>query len=280
MDIKSLSSKVSQCREMLQLHRHFKKYFKIVPATTCDLAEEAQRIRHAVYCEELGWEPVNEQGLEVDIYDKNSVHCLLLAVNSGRYIGCFRLVLPNPDNLNSSFPLQELYDDDLYSGYPEYEKMSKGEVAEVSRMTIMPDYRRRKNEKNSPVSSLNFRTDVDARGKRRFPYIPVGLYIGMLEMASFYKIKTLYMLTEPFLATHFSRLGCCLKPIGDVVDYRGRRRPYVMEVEDVLKSTSLLMRPLIWTIRKDVKAALAGVQPMLDLEIKGQEKKWREREAI
>ena len=273
----SLSLKMSRLREMLQLHKHFHTYFKVVPAVTPELVREAQRIRHSVYCEELGWEPVNDEGLERDSYDENALHCLLMAVRSQRYIGCVRLVLPQLDHPDHFFPIQESCRDTLYAGYPDLEASQRGETAEVSRLAIVADYRRRKSELNKPVS-IDLQEDATIQGRRRFPYIPVGLYIGMLEMASFYGIKTMYMLTEPLLATHFSRLGGNLKPIGDAIEHRGRRRPYVMEVEEVLKGANLLLRPLIWTIRRDVNSVLSDSLCPWELEEQFK-KKWRQREA-
>lgn len=277
MSAPSLYSKIAHSREMLHLHKHFQKYFKVVPATTPEMVNEALRIRHEVYCEELGWEPEKENGLEVDAYDKNALHCLLMAVNSQRYIGCVRIVLPNPDDLNHSLPLMELCGNSLYPGHPDLDGMAKSEVAEVSRLAIVADFRRRKNERANPVS-LNLEEDSSMQGRRRFPYIPVGLYIGMLELASFYGIKTLYLVTERMLATHFSRLGGNLTPVGEFIEHRGKRRPYVMDVNNVLKGTSVFMRPLIRTIRKDVKSALSDSPEICDA--KGRiKKKWRRCEA-
>lgn len=277
MSAPSLYSKIAHSREMLHLHKHFKKYFKVVPATTPELVNEALRIRYAVYCEELGWEPKNEQGLEMDSYDANALHCLLMAVNSQRYIGCVRIVLANPDDLNHSFPMQELCKKELFSGHPDFDAMARSEVAEVSRLAIVADYRRRKDERANPVS-LALGDDLSMQGRRRFPYIPVGLYIGMLELASFYGIKILYLVTERMLATHFSRLGGNLIPVGEFVEHRGKRRPYVMDVNAVLKGTSIFIRPLIKTIRKDVESALSETPDICDS--KGRiKKKWRRCEA-
>jgi N-acyl amino acid synthase of PEP-CTERM/exosortase system len=277
MSAPAFYSKIAHSREMLYLHKHFKKYFKVVPATTPQLVNEALRIRHEVYCEELGWEPESETGLEMDAYDENALHCLLMAVNSQRYIGCVRIVLPNTLDLNHSLPLQDLCKNSLYPGHPDLDAMARSEVAEVSRLAIVADFRRRKNERGNPVS-LNLEHDGSIQGRRRFPYIPVGLYIGMLELASFYGVKTLYLVTERMLATHFSRLGGNLTPVGEFVEHRGKRRPYVMDVAKVLKGTSIFMRPLIWTIRKDVESALNQSPEICDA--KGRiKKKWRGCEA-
>lgn len=259
----TLKMRMARYREMLLLHRHFKNYFKVVPAVNQALVVEAQRIRHQVYCEELGWEPVNADGIERDIYDDNALHCLLMSVRSGRYIGSVRVVLPRAGDVSQSLPLQELCTGTLYPGYPDFDQMLKGEIAEVSRLAIISDFRRRKNEAETPVS-ISLPENVNKQGRRRFPYIPVGLYIGMLELAAFYGIKDLYMLTEPMLAAHFSALGGNLEPIGKTIAHRGKRRPYTMNVDTVLKDANLFLRPLIWTIRKDVRGALSQAPNMLN----------------
>ena len=248
--ITKFTSKIARYRELLLLHKHFRNYFQVVPALTPELIKEAQLLRHDVYCCELGWEPVQSDGLEKDEHDERAIHCLLKAVHSQRYIGCVRLVLPSGTDPASMFPIQAACAGKLEEGHPDYEATARGEVAEVSRLAIISDYRRRRHEHDRPIGIAD--EDYSLRGKRRFPYIPVGLYIGMLYLASYHGIKSLYILTEPLLAVHFSRLGGNLKPVGDAIEHRGRRKPYLLDVDEVLKGSSLFLRPLLRTIRKDV----------------------------
>ena len=254
--------KLSRYYEMLQLHKHFRTYFQVVPAVNEGLIREAQMIRHDVYSSELGWEPISADGLEKDIHDPHSLHCLLKAVRSNRYIGCVRLVLPDS---TLALPLQQTCAGKLDVGYPDVAAMARGEVAEVSRLAIISDYRRRKNEQGRPMGIAE--EDYKLQGRRRFPYIPVGLYIGMLHVASYHGIKTLYILTEPMLAVHFSRLGGNLKPIGAAIEHRGKRRPYVMDVDLVLKKSHPMLRPLIWTIGRDVRRQLEMDNKVLNTEV-------------
>ena len=249
-----VKKQLHRMREMLQLHKHFRTYFQVVPAVTPELIQEAQMIRHDVYCAELGWEPVQSNGMEVDEYDDRSLHCLLKAVKSQRYIGCVRLILPDPDATNGMLPLQLSCRDVLDPGQPNLEAMKQGRVAEVSRLAIISDYRRRKHEQGHPVAIAE--EDYKLSGRRRFPYIPVGLYIGMLHLAARHNIEQLYFITEPMLAVHFSRLGGKLQPIGQAIEHRGKRKPYVMDVQQVLKKSHFMLRPLIRTIKKDLEIQL------------------------
>jgi N-acyl amino acid synthase of PEP-CTERM/exosortase system len=254
----NLFSKVNRSREMLQLHRHFNTYFQVIPAVTPELVREAQLIRHDVYSAELGWEPISQNGLESDDCDDRSIHCLLKAVRSQRYIGCVRLILPQQGDQERALPIQLVCKGKLDAGYPEPKSLLRQEAAEVSRLAIVHEYRRRKNEQGAPIAIAE--EDYSLKGRRRFPYIPVGLYIGMLHVASFHGIKYLYILTEPLLAIHFSRLGGKLQPIGKAVEHRGKRRPYLMDVDSVLRHSNLLLWPLIRSIKKSVLAQLAEHQ--------------------
>lgn len=250
----TLFAKLNRAREMLQLHQHFNTYFQVVPAITPELIREAQLIRHDVYSAELGWEPISEDGLESDDCDVRSLHCLLKAVRSQRYIGCVRLILPQQGDPEQALPIQQVCRGKLNAGYPDPQSLLCQEAAEVSRLAIVGEYRRRKTEQGAPLAIAE--EDYSLKGRRRFPYIPVGLYIGMLHLASFYGIKSLYILTEPLLAIHFSRLGGKLQPIGQAVEHRGKRKPYLMDVEAVLRQSNLMLRPLIRSIKKSVTAQL------------------------
>ncbi len=48
--------------QFLDLRAGFSKYLSVVPATTQALRDECYRIRHDVYCRELGFEAVREDG--------------------------------------------------------------------------------------------------------------------------------------------------------------------------------------------------------------------------
>src|SRR6185295_2556773 len=79
--------------DLLNLGQSFKKSFEVVPAVSAALRDEAFRIRHQVYCEELGFEPSRPDGREADEYDAQSLHCLIRSRRSDEFVGCTRLIL-------------------------------------------------------------------------------------------------------------------------------------------------------------------------------------------
>ena len=59
------------------LGESFSQMFELIPALDDAALEQVYRIRHDVYCRDLGWEPVRADGRESDEYDAHSYHCLL-----------------------------------------------------------------------------------------------------------------------------------------------------------------------------------------------------------
>jgi hypothetical protein len=70
----------------------YKNHFQIIPANDNELKQHCYRIRHDVYCRELGYEPTNQAEIEVDEHDQHSVHCLIRATHSSQFIGCASVV--------------------------------------------------------------------------------------------------------------------------------------------------------------------------------------------
>src|SRR4051812_21092633 len=92
--------------DIKNLGASFRRYFEIVPALSEELREQAFRIRHEVYCEELGFEAVSPLRRESDQYDEHSLHCLIRSLKSGEYVGCTRLVLCNPAAPQEALPFE------------------------------------------------------------------------------------------------------------------------------------------------------------------------------
>ncbi|MES9869610.1 MAG: PEP-CTERM/exosortase system-associated acyltransferase [Sedimenticola sp.] len=238
-------------RELMQLRKNFRKYFRVVPATTPELVTEAFRVRHSVYCEDLGWEEVNDEGIERDEYDDHAMHCLLQSTDYGDYVGCARIVVPDFLKKDAPLPFQQSCLGTLYPDQPDLQAMENGTAAEISRLAVIKRYRRRHGEENKAVALSD--DDLGSFKRPRFPYIPVGLYMGILDIASRNGLETLYFMTEPKLATHFAKLGVELTQIGEPVEHRGTRVPYVMGLQRQLDSMAFVVRPLFSEIREEIE---------------------------
>jgi N-acyl amino acid synthase of PEP-CTERM/exosortase system len=238
----------------LNLGVGFRKYFVALPALNDELKRAAYRIRHAVYCEELGYEPLRPDGLESDEYDAHAAHCLLRSVSDPRYVGCIRLVFPRRDDPHRPLPFELLCESTLDRTLVDPSRLPRERMAEVSRLAVVRQYRRRKGEATRPGGDIDD-NDFGTPDRPRFPYIPVGLYLGMIAQARRYGIETLFVLTEPRLASHLSRLGVRLTRVGAPVDHRGMRVPSMLRVEVVIDGFGAFVRPLFDVIAGEIDAA-------------------------
>jgi N-acyl amino acid synthase of PEP-CTERM/exosortase system len=248
----SLKQSLILLREFVSLRKNFCQYFSIEPALSPQAQKEAFHVRHQVYCKELGWEPENPLEQETDEYDADSIHCLMRSAQSKEYVGCIRLIRPRNDQPFFPLPFEKACGRSLNYKFIDPVERSRFAIAEVSRLAVIGKYRRRKNEEKRSVAITD--EDFGAINRPRFPYIPVGLYLGMLEMARRQEIETLYVLTEPSLAGHFNRLGVKLSPIGSSVNHHGERVPLMMRVSKTLSGMSFVVRPLFKEIASQMDA--------------------------
>lgn len=244
--------------QFLDLRAGFSKYFTAVPATTDALRDEVYRIRHEVYCKELQYEPLRPDERETDDYDAHSVYCLLRANESGRFIGCIRLILPNPQDPATLFPFEKTCAATIDRTIVDPTKIDRTRVAEVSRLAVVAAYRRRKGDQDSAATIS--KEDFGSPERPRFPYVPVGLYLGMIAQAQRFGIETLFVVTEPRLARHLSLLGVHIKRIGGPVEHRGKRVPSVMSVPSIVGAFGQFVRPLNEHVRDQVAAGYTGAQ--------------------
>ncbi|MBA4142489.1 MAG: PEP-CTERM/exosortase system-associated acyltransferase [Nitrosospira sp.] len=229
----------------------FHQYFEIVPAFSSKLKNEVYRVRHQVYCEDLTFEPVRPDGLETDEHDSNALHLLMRSLKTGEFIGCTRIVRPRPADSHYRLPFEKTCATALDRAVIDPEKLPRHRIAEVSRLAVIASYRRRKGEASSPISLPD--EDLDPRKSPRFPYIPLGLYLGTTELARRHGIDTLFVLTERRLANHFSKLGVKLQIIGEAVEHRGERVPAVMDVNSIISEMRNMFRSLYRAIASDIE---------------------------
>ncbi len=240
--------------ESLDLGSIFHQYFEIVPAFSNALKDEVYRVRHQVYCEDLQFESARPDRLETDEHDSNSLHLLLRSVKTGKFIGCTRIVRPRPDDSNYHLPFETTCATALDRSIIDPAGLPRDRIAEVSRLAVVASYRRRKGEANSPVSLAD--EDSDIGKSRRFPYIPLGLYLGTTELARISGIDTLFVLTEPRQAAHFCKLGVKLQLIGEAIEHRGERVPAMMNVANIITEMRTIFHSLYHAIAADIQKAV------------------------
>jgi len=250
--------------EILKLRSTFKQYFEIVPALSDALKDEVFRIRHQVYCEDLAFEPRRLDKRESDEFDVQSLHLLIRSVRTHQFIGCTRIIRVRPDDPQQLLPFERSCAETIDRSIVDPARLTRSSIAEVSRLAVISPYRRRKGESKTALSMSD--TDFVMIGHPRFPFIPVALYLGTVELARLHGIETLFVLTEPRLASHFKRLGVEIQTIGATVEHRGRRIPSMMSTSAILKNLRMIFRPLYRTIAKEVAAGLTDTSARVTLE--------------
>ena len=239
--------------QFLNLGTGFRKYFRTLPALADDERRTAYRIRHAVYCEELGYEPARADGLETDAYDGRSAHCLLQSVRNDDFVGCVRLILADPNDPQAPMPFEALCKDALDRSIVDPAALDRRTIAEVSRLAVVAQYRRRRGEQKVPLGIDE--SDFGTPDRPRFPYIAAGLYLGMIAQARHHGVNTLFMLTERRLAKQLARLGVNLRTIGTPIEHRGIRYPSMMSVQEVIDGLHFFVRPLFAVISGEMETA-------------------------
>jgi N-acyl amino acid synthase of PEP-CTERM/exosortase system len=220
----------------------------VIPAFTDELKDEVYRLRHSVYCEDLKWEPVRPSGLESDEYDTHSVHILLRHIATREHVGCVRMVLTRPEDPAFRLPFERVCDGKLDPTGMVFDSLPRDKVAEISRLAVISKYRRRQGETGHAAPTFEM---LGTEAQSRFPYILVGLYVGIVVMAKLRAIETLFVLTEPRLAQHFKKVGVTeIKQIGSPVEHRGMRVPSLMPVDGII--SGFCMNPLIRPIYESI----------------------------
>ncbi|SFQ08256.1 N-acyl amino acid synthase, PEP-CTERM/exosortase system-associated [Nitrosomonas cryotolerans] len=230
----------------------FNRYFQIVPAFSEALKDEVYRIRHQVYCEELGFESAQSNKRETDEYDIDSSHLLIRNIQSNEFIGCARIIRVHSVNPHCLLPFEKTCADTLDRTIVDPAKLPRHKIAEVSRLAVIAKYRRRKSDTANAISISS--EDFGTAKQPRFPYIPVSLYLGSTKLASSYGIENAFTLTEERLANHFSKLGFDLQSIGGPIEHHGKRVPSMFSVNGTINKMYPPLRPLYQSIAADIDA--------------------------
>jgi N-acyl amino acid synthase of PEP-CTERM/exosortase system len=246
--------------DRFSLGEGFRKYFEIATAFDDAGRNDVFGIRHEVYCEELGFEPVRPDRRETDEYDRHSLHCLMrTSTEPHSLVGCNRLVMARPEEPDYPMPFERTCAATLDRSIIDPAKEPRGAIAEVSRLAVRAYYRRRKGETKTAVAISD--EDFGTKEQPRFPYIPIGLYLGVIALAKHEGIETLFVLTEPRLAEHFAKLGVKITQIGGPVEHRGIRVPSMMNVDSIIKGLRFFVKPIWRVVAEEIEAGYSTGHP-------------------
>jgi N-acyl amino acid synthase of PEP-CTERM/exosortase system len=179
---------------------------------------EEFRLRYQVFVEERGFEPPSAARLERDQFDAASCALLLRDVATGEVAAAQRLILPDylPAGVLTNFEREYRRDDDCVA--VDVSAIPRNSWAEVSRTAVAPRYR------------------WGARGTT-MPAI-VAIKYATLALALAFGRSTLFSLSELATAKLIRRLRFPMVRVGAPVEFHGRRAPFRMDVESMVRSVA------------------------------------------
>ena len=208
-------------------------YFDLVPANSEPKLEKVFRLRHQVYCEELGFEPQRASQLEHDEYDENSIHCLLFHRASQAYVGCIRLILADGNDPEAPFPFERAYGKSLRWSFDRSAGTGRERYGEISRLAIVANFRGRRSEASVASGSSRHPSAEDEDERHLFPSISLGLYLAITAMVLNQGLDGAFAMMEPRLARQLRRFGILFEQVGEPVEHRGTRVPFCISSNSI-----------------------------------------------
>lgn len=209
---------------------YYTSLFEVRIAQTPEEIRLSQALRYRVYCEETSFLPAadNPGGIERDALDDRSVAILLLHKPTGDCVGTVRMILPNLKDELGGLPAR-LCSAQMRAVTPS--EMPVATTGEISRYTIAPEFRRRAGD-----TLYQQVYDIDGQQgdlRRVIPYMALGLFTGLFEVVVRHKLTHFCAIIDPALLRMLRRLHIHFQPIGDLVDFHGRRQPVIAATKDL-----------------------------------------------
>lgn len=241
--------------EVKNIAEHFTEFLQPEIATTEQLRDEVFKIRHEVYCEELAFEALKEEGKEQDEFDCQSLFSMIKHKPSNIYTSCVRIV--KSKNVDELLPIEKFCGESIQNKELHPSNFKRSEVGEISRLAVKADFRRRKADKfkGSAIGAIS-ESSYSETELRCFPFIAIGLYMAAATLAIETGVKHVYVMMEPRLARSMKFVGIQFIQIGEAIDYHGVRAPYYINPRIFLENLSPGFKSLYKSIDKDIAKQL------------------------
>jgi N-acyl amino acid synthase of PEP-CTERM/exosortase system len=220
----------------------FHQYFELIPATSDELKREVYKLRYQVYCQETGFESVENcqvgrnalgelEYYEIDEFDARSEYYLIRHRASRLFAATTRLVLPDLTNPDAAYPIEK-YCSPIAKITDSQQRLKLGEI---SRYAVSRNFKRRAGEAGT-LAGVSDQAELAIReGERRaLPLLSMALWACMMRMAHRHGVKFLYGAMEPALFRLFHRNGIHFKEIGPGMEYHGIRLPCVINLDEMV----------------------------------------------
>lgn len=221
------------------------------------------KLRYKVYCQEWGFDKHLDHTDEMitDIFDENAVHFAAWD-ETEKIVGAIMLILNSPEG----YPIEKFCELDINKD----DLPSEG-LAEISRLVIHRDYRRRAEDKyiyghdeeRRSIGSFDFpqtypgqniysrraddkykpkrnsrRNNESYSDRRRRHEVVISLYKAVYLESKRRNLTHWYSIMTKGILILLSRFGFEFQEIGDPVDYHGIRTPYLGEIAKIEQEMS------------------------------------------
>lgn len=246
-------------KEMNQLLARFMEEFSFHIASSEAEMEQAFRLRHDVYCEEIqGIIPTDPmRRLEYDIFDKEALHCLVLHRPTGLTAACTRLVTPQPgaDSPLDRLPLQSYAAESLYDSPLHPDQAASGSFYEISRLAISPHFRPTlRGKQASEYSSSSGQPRL--MNRRTFSLLANALFLSGCAVGRLTGTNLAYAMMEPRLHRLLSISGFHFTRVGGEIDLHGKRSAYCISRQRAEAGMNRQLVPLYQHIQKQLSKQL------------------------
>ena len=232
----------------------FNSVFNVELAMSPETINEVFEVRYQVYCIDRPFEDPDcfADKREHDEYDPRSAHALIRHRITRDSVAAVRLVMAGDHPEQADFPMEGHCIHRMHQRAQDaFARAPRERVAEISRMAVSREFRRRLNEGDSAsgVSDLVCYSDAE-NGKRAMPYISLGLFSAILQMSVRHGITHWMAVMEPAQLRLLKRFGVEFDHVGPVLEYHGRRRPAFTEAASLIEGIKR-RRPDVWSLITD-----------------------------
>ncbi|WP_100643396.1 PEP-CTERM/exosortase system-associated acyltransferase [Alteromonas facilis] len=259
--VKKVMTGYSKLKEAKQISKHFADYLRPVVAESQESKSTVYNIRHQVYCEELGFEPVRDNEQESDDFDAFSIHAMIQHLQTGNFAGTVRVVHPTDESQQlpiEKYCLHSITDEELTPA-----RFPRHSVCEISRLAVPERFRRRKADQFEGAATGVINTQTYSEQELRcFPFIAIGLYMSAASIVIAKNIPHTYVMMEPRLARSMSFLGIKFHKLGPTVEYHGQRAPYYINPALLMQN----LTPAFKTMLRDIQQSIETQKHMFNTE--------------
>jgi N-acyl amino acid synthase of PEP-CTERM/exosortase system len=241
--------------DAMNIAEHFTQFLQPEVAINDELRDEVFRIRHNVYCEELAFEKVKDEGMEQDEFDAQSIFSMIKHKPSDTYTSCVRVV--KSANESEDLPIEKYCITAIQNKELHPRNFPRHEIAEISRLAVKAEFRRRKADKfkGSAIGAIS-EASYSETELRCFPYIAIGLYMAAATMSIETGVKHVYVMMEPRLARSMKFVGINFIQLGEAIDYHGIRAPYYINPAIFMENLTPGFKCLYKEIQKEIRGQL------------------------